>query len=115
MRASAVRPRSIATTESLETGDLYEVRGKLIGEPLTLPNGIDAALAAVTARFPQHKPALQEYFRRILALRSAVSFATQHQEDRLWWLTHAPEAVRKLWPILREGRASVGEVLTDLF
>ena len=99
----------------LETGDLYDVRGKLIGEPFTLPNGIDAALAAVTARFPQHKAALEEYFRRILALRSAVSFATQHQEDRLWWLTHAPEAVRKLWPILREGRASVGEALNDLF
>ena len=38
-----------------------------------------------------------------------------HQEDPGWWLRHAPEAVRRVWPLLREGRASVGEVLGELF
>jgi all-trans-retinol 13,14-reductase len=101
--------------EFIDVGDLYEVRGSLLGEPFMLPHGLDAALAAATARFPQHKAALAEYFRRLAALRGAVSLAARHRDDRSWWLTHAPEAVRKLWPILRDGRATVGEAMRDLF
>jgi phytoene dehydrogenase-like protein len=99
----------------VDVGDLYEVRGGVIGEPFRLPHGPEAALAAATTRFPQHKKGLEEYFRRLLTLRGAVSFAARHQDDRSWWLTHAPEAVRKLWPLLRDGRATVGEVMNELF
>src|SRR5262245_38224517 len=38
-----------------------------------------------------------------------------HQEEPSWWLRHAPEGVRRVWPLLREGRATLGEVLQDLF
>ena len=44
-----------------------------------------------------------------------MSFAALHQDDRAWWLSHSPEAIRKLWPILRDGRATVGEVMNELF
>jgi all-trans-retinol 13,14-reductase len=80
-----------------------------------LPHGLEAALDATTARFPAHKSSLEEYFRRLTTLRGAVSFAARHSDDRIWWLTHALEAVRKLWPILSDGRATLGEVLRELF
>jgi phytoene dehydrogenase-like protein len=44
-----------------------------------------------------------------------VRFAGLHQDDPGWWLRHAPAAVRRVWPLLREGRATVGEVLGGLF
>jgi len=96
--------------------DLYEVRGALIGKPFVLPHGMAAAQAAAAARFPHHKDGLLAYFERVGAAREAVQFAGQHREsDAGWWLRHAPEAVRRVWPLLREGRASVGEVLNELF
>jgi all-trans-retinol 13,14-reductase len=101
--------------EFVDVGDLYEVRGGPVGAPFVLPHGHDKALAAAVARFPQHKSALEDYFRRLKALRRAVSFAARHRFDRGWWLTHALQAASKLWPIYRYGRSSVGEVLRELF
>ncbi len=99
----------------VDVGDLYEVRGGPLGAPFVLPHGAAAALAAAGDRFPQHKSALAEYFRRLKALRAAVSFASRHQFDQAWWLIHAPEAVRSLWPVFRHGRAALSEVLDELF
>jgi all-trans-retinol 13,14-reductase len=99
----------------IDVGDLFEVRGAAIGAPFVLPHGPREALAAATARFPHHKAGLEEYFRRLAALRGAVSMAAQHMDDRSWWLTHAPEALHRLWPLLRDGRATLGEVLNELF
>jgi all-trans-retinol 13,14-reductase len=99
----------------VEVGDLYEVRGPQIGDPFALPCGMERALKAATTRFPHQAKALAEYFRRLTGARAAVAFAAQHQDERGFWLRHAPEAVRRLWPLLREGRASVAEVLDELF
>jgi phytoene dehydrogenase-like protein len=99
----------------VDVGDLYEVLGGPLSTPFVLPHGADAALAAAIVRFPKHTAGLREYFRRLLALRGAVSFAAQHQDDGSWWLLHAPEAVRKLWPLLREGSATLNDVLHELF
>jgi all-trans-retinol 13,14-reductase len=102
--------------EFVDVGDLYEIRGPLIDPPFVLPHGVEAAISATSARFPHHAPALREYFGRIVAARAAAAFATRHQDDSgRWWLTHAPEAVRRLWPLIREGRATVSEVLQELF
>ena len=96
--------------------ELAEMRGPAIGAPQVLPHGIDEALSATSARFPHQAESLRHYFDRITAARQAVTYLARHQDDGGgWWLTHAPEAVRRLWPLLREGRASVGEVLRDLF
>jgi all-trans-retinol 13,14-reductase len=99
----------------VEVGDLYEVRGPQIGEPFALPCVVERALKAATARFPHQAEALAEYFRRLAAARAAVAFAGQHRDDPGYWLLHAPEAVRRLWPLLREGRATVAEVFDELF
>jgi all-trans-retinol 13,14-reductase len=99
----------------VEVGDLYEVRGRQIGEPFALPCGMERALKAATARFPHHSEALAEYFRRLAAARDAVALAAKHRDDPGFWLRHAPEAVRRLWPLLREGHASVAEVFDTLF
>lgn len=99
----------------VDVGDLYEVRGGPLDKPFVLPHGQDKALTAAIARFPHQKAGLEEYFRRLLALRGAVSVAAHHREDRNWWLLHAPKAVRALWPLLREGSATLGDVLSELF
>ena len=59
----------------VDVGDLYEVRGPLIGAPFALPHGMDAAYTALAARFPRHADALHAYFQRIAAVREAVRFA----------------------------------------
>ena len=99
----------------VDVGDLYEVRGGPLKEPFVLPSGAEAALAAAVSRFPQHAAGLNEYFRRLVALRGAAALAAHHQDDGRWWLMHAPEAVRKLRPVLRDGSATLGEVLRELF
>ncbi len=99
----------------VDVGDLYQVRGPLIGAPFALPHGMDAAYTALADRFPQHADGLHAYLQRIAAVREAVRFAGLHHDDPGWWLRHAPEAVRRVWPLLREGRATVGEVLGGLF
>jgi all-trans-retinol 13,14-reductase len=110
--------RSLGLNKDLafvDVGDLYEVRGPRIGEPFALPCGMEQALGAAIARFPHQSEALGEYFRRLAAARGAVAFAAKHQDDPGYWLRHAPEAVRRLWPLLREGHATVAEVLDELF
>jgi all-trans-retinol 13,14-reductase len=100
----------------VEVGDLYEVRGPQLEHPFVLPHGMENALASARAQFPAHSEALGEYFRRLSALRGAASFAAHHQDDSgKWWLQHLPEAVRRIWPILREGRATLSEVMNELF
>jgi phytoene dehydrogenase-like protein len=99
----------------VDVGDLYEVRGGMLGAPFRLHHGLDAALAGAIRRFPEHKRGLEEYFRRLWAVRQAVSAASLHRDDRIWWISHAPEALRHLWTLLRDGNATVGEVMTELF
>ena len=101
--------------EFIDVGDLYEVRGGPVGVPFVLPHGAGNAFAAATARFPQHKSGLEEYFKRLALVRGAVSFAAHHQFDRAWWFIHLAQAAAKLWPLYRYGRATVGEVMRELF
>jgi phytoene dehydrogenase-like protein len=99
----------------VDVGDLYEVRGPQMGTPFALPMGAEQALRAATTRFPHQAQALAEYFRRLIDAREAVAFAAKHRDETGFWLRHASEAVRRLWPLLREGRATVSEVLDELF
>ncbi len=99
----------------VEIGDLHEMRGGPVGAPFALPHGIDAALAATTRRFPHQAMALRTYFQWLTAIRGAVGFAAEHQDDRGWWLRHGPQSVHHLWPLVRHGRASVSEALRHLF
>lgn len=95
--------------------EVYEVRGGPVGAPFVLPHGQTEALAASIARFPQHADALRRYFDGLAALRGAANFAAAHMDDGGWWLRHVPEAVERLWPVIRTGRATLTRVLHHLF
>jgi all-trans-retinol 13,14-reductase len=99
----------------VDVGPLHEVRGNVLGQPFVLPHGLNAAIAATQTRFPQHAPALRRYFDRLSRLRSASSTAICHRDDRLWWLLHAPALPWTFWPMLRDRRVSLGEMLSRLF
>jgi all-trans-retinol 13,14-reductase len=99
----------------VDVGDLHEVRGPLLGEPFVLPRGLDAALAATKQRFPHQAKGLDGHFERIRAIRHAVATLSEHREDRSWWLWNAPALPRRLWPLIRDRHATLGEVLQRLF
>jgi phytoene dehydrogenase-like protein len=103
------------TIELVEIDNVYEVRGGPFEAPFVLPKGLEAAKLAARERFLAHAGALEQYFERLSVVRGAVSFAGRHREDRGWWLAHAPEALRRLWPLLREDSASLAEVFEELF
>lgn len=99
----------------VDVGPLHEVRSHLLGEPFVLPHGLMAAQAATQARFPQHATAVEAYFTRLAQLRSIASTAMAHRDDPLWWLLHAPALPWTFWPMLRDRRASLTEVMDQLF
>jgi len=99
----------------VEVGDLHEVRSPLLGAPFVLPHGYDAALAATKARFPHHTRGIEDYFERIRAIRRAIATLSEHQDDRGWWLSNALSLPRRLWPLVRDRKATVGEVFRRLF
>ena len=99
----------------VDVGDLHEVRSPMLGEPFVLPHGYDAALAAAKQRFPQQAKGLEGYFERIRAVRHAVATMSEHRDDRQWWLLNAPTLPWRLWPLIRDRGATVGEVFRRLF
>ena len=99
----------------VDVPDMYEVRGGPVGAPFVLPAGGDAALAAVQARFPAHAEGVARFFGAVQAARAGTSLGFRHRDDKAWWLSHLPEAARALWPLIRHSRATLGDVLRDLF
>jgi all-trans-retinol 13,14-reductase len=99
----------------VDVGDLHEVRSPLLDEPFVLPHGYDAALAVTKQRFPDQSRGIDGYFERIRAVRHAVATMSEHQDDRDWWLWNAPTLPWRLWPLIRDGGATVGEVFRRLF
>jgi phytoene dehydrogenase-like protein len=110
--------QALGLTEAVdfvEVGDLYEVRTPMLGEPLAMPAEIDAAAATVIHRFPNHERGVRAYCRRILAVRKAVSLGYRKQDERLWWMVNAPHLPRWFWPLLRDMRYSLGDVMHQHF
>jgi all-trans-retinol 13,14-reductase len=99
----------------VNVGDLHEVRSAVLGEPFVLPHGYDTALAATKQRFPNQARGIEGYFERIRAVRHAVATMSEHQDDRDWWLWNAPTLPWRLWPLVRDRGATVGEVFRRLF
>jgi all-trans-retinol 13,14-reductase len=99
----------------VEVGALHEVRSPLFEKPFVMPHGLDAALAATKANFPQQARGVEQYFERIDAVRHAVSMMSEHQDDRGWWLWNVPTLPWRLWPLIRDRRATLSEVLGRLF
>ena len=99
----------------VDIGDLREVRSPLFEKPFVLPHGFDAALAASKAQFPLAAEGIEQYFERIGAVRQAVAMMSEHQDDRGWWLWNAPTLPWRLWPLIRDRSATLGEVFGRLF
>jgi all-trans-retinol 13,14-reductase len=99
----------------VDVGDLHEVRSPLFEKPFVMPHGFDAALAASKAHFPQQARGVEQYFERIDAVRQAVAMMSDHQDDRSWWLWNAPTLPWRLWPLIRDRHATLGEVFGRLF
>jgi phytoene dehydrogenase-like protein len=100
--------------ELVPVGDFQEVRSPLIGAPLVIPHGIDALGNRLTERFPQEAAAIRRFLKRVDAIQSATQvFMEKH--DHLWWLAHGAGLPFRLWPVLRDWRASVSEVLERYF
>jgi phytoene dehydrogenase-like protein len=99
----------------VDVGDLHEARSPLFDKPFVLPHGVDAALAATTAQFPQQAKGIEQYFERIVALRHAVTLMSEHQDERGWWLWNAPTLPWRLWPLIRDRHATLSEVFGRLF
>ena len=98
----------------VDVGELHEVRGALLGAPFRIPHGIEAAFNEAARRFPQHRSSLRQYFDRLLGARTIVAEFARHRDDGQWWLKHAPQALRGLWVLLREGRLGQSGGLTGL-
>jgi phytoene dehydrogenase-like protein len=99
----------------VDVGALHEVRSPLFEKPFVMPHGLDAALAATKAHFPQQAKGVEQYFERINAVRQAVSMMSDHQDDRSWWLWNAPTLPWRLWPLIRDRHATLSEVFGRLF
>jgi all-trans-retinol 13,14-reductase len=96
----------------VEVGDLWEVRGPMLGEPFVMPAGLEAGREATAQRFPRHRAAVNEYFDRVAELRNALALAVQHQRDPRWMVR---KGLRTLWPFIRQQRLSLARVLESLF
>jgi all-trans-retinol 13,14-reductase len=99
----------------VEVGDLYEVRSPVLGEPFALPASIDVAAATVSERFPAQQKGVRDYFRRIVTVRTGLSLAFRKQDERLWWVLNAPRLPGRFWPLLRDMRHSLGDVMNQHF
>jgi len=99
----------------VDVGALHEVRSPLFEKPFVMPHGLDVALKASKAHFPQQARGVEQYFERIDAVRRAISMMSDHQDDRCWWLWNAPTLPWRLWPLIRDRHATLSEVLGRLF
>ncbi len=96
--------------EFVPVGDFQEVRCPLIGAPLVIPHGLDALRARLTERFPHEADSIGRFLQRIGSIQKAIEiFMEKH--DGLWWLAHGAELPFRLWPVLRDMRSSVSQVL----
>jgi phytoene dehydrogenase-like protein len=99
----------------VDVGALHEVRSPLFERPFVMPHGLAAASAAAKAQFPAQASGIEQYFERIRAVRQAVALMSEHQDDRNWWLWNAPTWPWRLWPLIRDRRATLSEVFDRLF
>lgn len=100
--------------EFVPVGDFYEVRCPLIGAPLTIPHGVEALGERLMRRFPGETDAITRFLKQIESIEQALAiFMEKH--DGLWWLAHGAELPLRLWPVFRDIRASVSDVLQRYF
>ena len=100
--------------EFVPVDNFYQVRCPLIGAPLTIPHGLEALSACLSDRFPLQADAVRRFIKLVDNIQGAMHiFMEKH--DGLWWLAHGAELPFRLWPVLRDMRASLSSVLERYF
>ena len=98
--------------EFVDVGDLYEVRSRLLEEPFRMPHGVEAATAALAARFPRHARSFHTYFARLLAVRRVYTYVGRSRAKPRWWrILDAPLFPWRTRALVRHGKASLADVL----
>lgn len=100
--------------ELVPVGDFQEVRCPLIGAPLVIPHGMDALGERLSERFPHAAAAIARFLKRVASIQAAARIFMQ-KHDGMWWLAHGAELPFRFWPVLRDMRSSVSEVLARYF
>ena len=100
--------------EFVPVDDFYEVRCPLIGAPLTIPHGIGALGDRLIERFPQEADNIRHFIAQVGSIQKAMLILME-KHSGLWWLAHGAELPFRLWPILRDLRSSVSEVMQRNF
>lgn len=94
--------------------EFYQVRSHLLGEALTIPHGFDALQDTLSGRFPDQADAIRRFLKLIKRIQKALHmFMEKH--DGKWWLIHSAELPFRLFPILRDIRSSLSQVLQRFF
>jgi len=100
--------------EFVPVGDFYEVRCPRIGAPLAIPHGLDAIGDCLSTRFPREAKAIQRFLKGIRSIQEAMRIVME-KHDGLWWLAHSAVLPFRFWPVLRDMRSSLSEVLDGYF
>lgn len=96
--------------EFVPAPDFQEVRWRGLGQPFTLPHGLDDATRAMNTRFPAAAKGTNALFEDIRRIHRLPEFAGDTHS--VWWkLGHAAELPRDLWAAVRDIRASLSAVL----
>ena len=96
----------------LDVGALYEVRGKLLGEPFVLPKGLDAAREAASRRFPRSAKGIDHFFDTLQSVQTAFHSVDRPRELG-WWLRHGAGVAAKFLPVIRNSRHSLASFFDE--
>jgi len=96
----------------LDVGDLYEVRGKLLGEPFALPKGMEAARGAALRRFPRSAKGVDHFFDTMRSVQAAFRSVDRPRELG-WWLRHGAGLAAKFLPVIRNARHSLASFFDE--
>lgn len=100
--------------EFVPVNNFYEVRSPHIGPPLSIPHGFDALREQLTERFPNDADAIRRFLKQINLIQKAWPYFGEKHDGR-WWLSHGAELPFRLWPVIRDARSSVSDVLERFF
>lgn len=100
--------------EFVPVDDFYEVRCPLIGAPLTIPHGVDSLGNRLIERFPREADNIRRFIAQVGSVQKVMQFFME-EHGGLWRLARGAELPFRLWPILRDFRSTVSEVMQRYF
>jgi phytoene dehydrogenase-like protein len=96
------------------SGTFYEVRGGLVGQPLTLPDNFDAARQALIQRFPDAQDGIARLLGEMEQIASAVGVLSRGA--RIFKSpSQAFGALRNMLPAIRDWNLSLSQKLDRVF